>query len=290
MNKPLLALGGGGMKGYIECAVLAEIERRSGKRIIDLFGLIGGTSVGAIIGLSLEAGNSAQETLSFFTEGGPVIFADHWYTTSLELLRGYRFSPVPLETALQKRLGNKVMSDAPVPIIIPSVDRNSKGAIFFKSSDPDTCNYAMWKAARASSAAQTYFPPFALNSWSLWDGGNAANNPAMCVYAEGISHFGRNNDFRVLSLGCGDSPWQPANPNPSVLTIIAESLGVLLECNDELPDYQLSEILSYDYVSIQPKGVTTGLADASPEALVSLNKIALQTIQDNSKAIDSFCS
>lgn len=287
--KPRLALGGGGMKCYVECAILAEIERRSGKRITDLFSLIAGTSGGAIIGLSICAGNSAADTLGFFTQDGPNIFDTHWWTGPAELIRGYKYNPAPLEAALQKRLGSKAMIDALCPIIVTSVDRNSKAAMFFKSYDPTTQNYAMWKAARASSAAQTYFPPFALNSWSLWDGGNAANNPAMCAFADGINQIRNNLNFKVLSLGCGDAAWTTMTKNPGIVSIISESLELLLECNDELPDYQLREILGSDYVSIQPMGITTGLADASPAALAQLNQIALKTIQINSDVIDQFC-
>jgi hypothetical protein len=287
--KTLLAIGGGGMKGYVECAVLAEIEQRSGKRITQLFDLIAGTSVGAIIGCSLCAGNSASDTLSFFTHDGPNIFNGHFWTGSLMLLRGYRYDPSALESSLKARLGVRLIKDANVPLLVSSVDRNSKRAIFFKSNDPATMIYPMWQAARGSSAAQTYFPPYALNSWSLWDGGNACNNPAMCAYAEGISLFGAGTDIRLLSLGCGDAPYALANPNPGALSIIAESLGLLLESNDELPDYQLSQILGDNFQTIQPIGLTTGLDDASPAALSQLNKVAMQTIAANSNTIDVFC-
>jgi uncharacterized protein len=287
--KPWLALGGGGMKCYVECAVLAEIERRSGKPVTDIFGGIIGTSGGAIIAGSVCAGNSASDTLGFFNQDGPNIFNTHFWTGSLALMRGYKFDPAPLEAALQRRFKGRIMLDSPIPLLMTAVDRNSKSAIFFKSTDPITQKYPMWQAARASSAAQTYFPPYQLNAWSLWDGGNAANNPAMCGYAQAIALSGAGQKFKLLSLGCGDVPWSETPANPTILDIITESLGVLLDCNDELPDYQLRQIMNTDFVSIQPRNITTGLADASPAALTSLNTVALQTIQDNSSLIDLFC-
>ena len=64
--KSLLSVGGGGCKCFVECGILAEIERRSGKTILDLFDMAAGTSGGGIIIESIGAGHSAQETMDFF--------------------------------------------------------------------------------------------------------------------------------------------------------------------------------------------------------------------------------
>lgn len=45
----ILSLDGGGIRGLIPCAVLAEIEQRTGKPIARLFDVIAGTSTGGII-------------------------------------------------------------------------------------------------------------------------------------------------------------------------------------------------------------------------------------------------
>ena len=55
-------------------------------------------------------------------------------------------------------------------------------------------NYAiflMWKAARATSAAPTYFEPYKLEKsevdyFALVDGGVYANNPTLCAYTEAL--------------------------------------------------------------------------------------------------------
>ena len=52
----ILCLDGGGIRGLIQMAVLGEIERRTGKRIVDLFDWIVGTSTGGIITLALTYG------------------------------------------------------------------------------------------------------------------------------------------------------------------------------------------------------------------------------------------
>ncbi|CAD7704713.1 unnamed protein product [Ostreobium quekettii] len=49
----ILTMDGGGMKGICTVALLREIERRTGRRISDLFDLVGGTSTGAMLGAAI---------------------------------------------------------------------------------------------------------------------------------------------------------------------------------------------------------------------------------------------
>lgn len=52
----ILCLDGGGVRGLIQIAILRQIERRTGKRITELFDWIVGTSTGGIIALALVYG------------------------------------------------------------------------------------------------------------------------------------------------------------------------------------------------------------------------------------------
>ena len=70
-----LCLDGGGVRGLIECEVLLEIEKRlKGKKIHEVFDLIGGTSVGAIIAFLIMEGNSMEKVKELFTDMGKKIF------------------------------------------------------------------------------------------------------------------------------------------------------------------------------------------------------------------------
>ncbi len=55
----ILAIDGGGIRGIIPATVLAEIERRTGARIADLFDLVAGTSTGGILALGLVKPDSS---------------------------------------------------------------------------------------------------------------------------------------------------------------------------------------------------------------------------------------
>lgn len=52
----ILCLDGGGVKGLVQIELLRQLEERTGKRVIDLFDWIVGTSTGGIIALTLVYG------------------------------------------------------------------------------------------------------------------------------------------------------------------------------------------------------------------------------------------
>src|SRR5712692_7803866 len=79
----VLALDGGGIRGVIPATVLAEIERRCGKRVGEVFDLIAGTSTGGILALGLTTPDPAdpgrpryraEDLVALYAEKGPVIF------------------------------------------------------------------------------------------------------------------------------------------------------------------------------------------------------------------------
>lgn len=64
----ILCLDGGGIRGLVQLTILQDIERKTGKKITDLFDWIVGTSTGGIIALALVycgEGKSDYDILSF---------------------------------------------------------------------------------------------------------------------------------------------------------------------------------------------------------------------------------
>src|SRR5215212_8478492 len=79
----ILAIDGGGIRGLIPAVVLADLERRTGRRIAELFDLIAGTSTGGILacGLTRPAPDgtggpafSAADLIGLYESEGPEIF------------------------------------------------------------------------------------------------------------------------------------------------------------------------------------------------------------------------
>src|SRR5215216_5033946 len=83
----VLSIDGGGIRGIIPAMVLAEIERRTGKRIAEMFDRIAGTSTGGILALGLTKPGqdggpeySAKKLIELYeTEGGKIFSIPVWH-------------------------------------------------------------------------------------------------------------------------------------------------------------------------------------------------------------------
>src|SRR3954452_14332493 len=79
----ILAIDGGGIRGLIPAVVLADLERRTGRRVAELFDLIAGTSTGGILACALtrpapDGGQgpafAAADLIGLYESEGPEIF------------------------------------------------------------------------------------------------------------------------------------------------------------------------------------------------------------------------
>src|ERR671916_836359 len=83
----VLSIDGGGIRGIIPAIVLAEIERRTGKRIAEMFDLVAGTSTGGILALGLTKPGqdgkpeySAKKLIELYeTEGDKIFSMSVWH-------------------------------------------------------------------------------------------------------------------------------------------------------------------------------------------------------------------
>src|ERR1051326_4753921 len=215
----VLALDGGGIRGVIPAMVLAEIERRCGKRISEVFDLIAGTSTGGILALGLTTPDPAspgmpryraEDLVSLYVEKGPTIFGRslvHELITVFGLF-GSKYGVRGLETTLRTFFGESRLKDATTEVLITSYDLESRDSWFLarhKAREAAPNDFPMRDVARATSAAPTYFRPerLSLNPFTaMVDGGVFANNPAMCAYVETIKLHGQQ-DVLLVSLGTG---------------------------------------------------------------------------------------
>lgn len=229
----ILAFDGGGIRGLISVEVLAEIEKRLAERLgpeatprmADYFHLFAGTSTGGLISLALTSPKEppASDLAGFYTEDGPVIFHNS-PTRELETLWGWkapRYSAEPLVEALKARLGTSTLDEARRDVIVTSYDMHANKPHFFKrwkalaaaageeGADP-LDNLPIAEAARATSAAPTYFPSQGIGPLVLVDGGVFANDPAVAAIAEALGRESdpparlRPDDLFMVSIGTGE--------------------------------------------------------------------------------------
>ena len=127
-----------------------------------------------------------------------------------------------------------------------SLDLVSQEPFFFKVPDAsaDSRNYFLWQAGRATSAAQTYFPACELDDKILWDGGNVANNPAICAYCEAMKLW-PGEQILMVSLGTGS---QNANIKPkslvngALIQVGLATVQMIFEAGSEDVDYQMTQL------------------------------------------------
>ena len=226
-EKRILALDGGGIKGTIQASFLAALERTTGKRVIDYFDLIVGTSTGGIIALGLGLGLPAEHLLEFYRTRGPEIFGesgrshgalnDFWaaLTRPLRWLRQLtrpKYSSRPLRSALEEAFAEAKLGDCRTRVVIPSFSSHTRSVYVFKTAHHERLR-TDWQerivdVALSTSAAPTYFTEHHLRSGvRLIDGGIWANNPVGLAVVEAIGVLKWPAEaLRVLSVGCSDTP------------------------------------------------------------------------------------
>ncbi len=289
----ILSIDGGGIRGIIPAVVLSRLERQTGQRVADLFDLVAGTSTGGILALGLTrpgAGGrplySAAQMAELYEKEGTKIFSTSWWRRmrTLGSLAEERYSADGIEEVLRRYFGDVRLKDACTDVLVPSYEIERRTPFFFKSAmarERAEYDFPMWEAARATSAAPTYFEPARVpvpdsaDYWALIDGGVFANNPAACALVEAMALNPRATKFVVVSLGTGTvlprisidraKGWGTAGWMLPVLDIVLDGVSATV-------DYQLQKLLPGDYHRYQVtlQASDQQLDDVRPENLRNL--------------------
>ena len=208
----VLSLDGGGAKGVFTAAVLAGFEDDLGHPVADHFDLIVGTSTGGLIALALGAGLNARQIVRFYLQEARKVFPGPGWWRGLRRIFVAKYGSDGLEWAVRRVLGDAVLGESKIPLVIPAYSLAENNVYLFKTPHHPRLRrdwrVPMWEVAMATSAAPTYFPAYRLkgDGVRLIDGGIWASNPAMVGVTEAVSLFGRRlEDIRVLSLGTTSS-------------------------------------------------------------------------------------
>src|SRR5215204_5530160 len=169
----VLSIDGGGIRGLIPAMVLAEIERRTGKRIAEMFDLVAGTSTGGILALGLTKPGqdskpeySAKRLIELYeTEGGKIFSIPVWHRVhSVGGLADEKYPSTGIEEVAKKYFGDHRLAEALTEVLVAAYEIEGRIPWFFKrryARDPEKkgYNFYMREVARATSAAPTYFEP-----------------------------------------------------------------------------------------------------------------------------------
>uniref|UniRef100_A0A8B9SSC5 phospholipase A2 n=1 Tax=Anas platyrhynchos TaxID=8839 RepID=A0A8B9SSC5_ANAPL len=258
----LLCLDGGGIRGLVLIQLLLAIEKAAGRPIREIFDWIAGTSTGGILALAIVHGKPMDYMRCLYFRMKDMVF------------RGSRpYESEPLDEFLKKEFGeNTKMTDVQKPKVIVTgtlCDRQPAELHLFRNYPvPETKvsteykttasfkpltrpeDQLVWRAARCSGAAPTYFRPIG----RFLDGGLLANNPTLDAmveiheYNKSLIKKGQRQKVRklglVVSLGTGKPPqvpvssvdvFRPSNPWELAKTVFgARELGkMVVDCCTE---------------------------------------------------------
>jgi hypothetical protein len=269
--------------------VLAEIERRTGRRVGELVDLIAGTSAGAIVACALAKPDPlpAARIADLFEQEGPRIFDRSLLKRVISIggLLDERYDSEGLVATLERHLGDARLADADPPVLLTAYDRERRRAVFLRRGD----DVSMVDAVHASCAAPTYFEPVQVGGATLVDGGVFAVNPAMCGYAE------VDGDLELmLSLGSGEHtrrlPYEEVR-DWGQLEWARPLIDVVFDGIADAVDEQLSALLGDSYVRLQTPldEASDDLDDVSEANLAALRSEAERLIAARDDEIDRVC-
>lgn len=239
-TRRVLALDGGGVRGFLTIEILrqleAELRRRSGDpnyTLSQYFDLIGGTSTGSIIATALALGWSVSDVWATYETIVPRIFAK----ASGVGLFSPRYKNKPLADAFKQEFGDRALDspdlDTGLAIFAKRMDRgsawmmvNNPGWVYYDNKHATEKHapnhtFKLRSIVQASAAAPHYFRGVKMKIESaekgkkaldahFVDGGVAGlNNPALELLtmardpAYGFNWAMGPDKFYVLSVGTG---------------------------------------------------------------------------------------
>ncbi|KAK6495233.1 hypothetical protein TWF481_003259 [Arthrobotrys musiformis] len=244
----VLSLDGGGVRGLVTLHLLKAVFEKANitKDPHEVFDMIGGTSTGGLIAIMLgRLKMSLEECIQAYQVVMKKVFPEGFFKMfSSALSSGTRYSAKPLEDAIKdfvrQKLGDpdaKLLDPNPknkckiFVIAVRSDGLNNRAPVFLRSyqlKNPEEQlefpDIKIWEAARATSAAPTYFEPLVLGNYQFLDGGLGANNPLGWLWTELLTVYGATRPTSTfLTIGTGMQPNHgldnPANPTKVLSTV-----------------------------------------------------------------------
>ena len=304
-TRRVLSIDGGGIRGIIPALVLAHLEQQTGEPCSELFDLMVGTSTGGMLALclSIDDGSarpafSAQQLVKLYEEHGEEIFEQSLWrkVRSVGGMLEEAYSHEALEAILERYFGDKALSECRVSTMVTSYDIQHRRTVFLKSWHGDHAGLLCKEAARATSAAPTYFEPTTLEwgreSRTLIDGGVFMNSPSVSAYAEAQKLF-PDDEIAMLSIGTGELtraiPYEAAKTWGSALWVMS-LLDCMFDGVSKAADHQMRLFLGENYLRLQTPlhYASDDMDDASKGNIRNLRQTAEELIQREENHLKDF--
>ncbi|KAI5236675.1 phospholipase, patatin family protein [Aureobasidium subglaciale] len=254
-NLNLLSLDGGGVRGlstlYILKRLMAAIDLHNPPKPCDYFDMIGGTSTGGLIAIMLgRLEMSVDECIEAYIQLSEDVF--HPKRRIPFGIKGNvkeRYDSEALESAVKKVLRDRNMNEE----ALLQNEFGTKRLRFVCCTSKETSETSLlrswntirgdeelydtvriWEAARATSAASTYFDPISIGEPRQYflDGGTGANNPVNHLWGEATDLLPRGQHLSenlgcLVSIGTGQPGFKPVEE--SILGVANTLLNIATE-------------------------------------------------------------
>ncbi|XP_039328732.1 calcium-independent phospholipase A2-gamma [Saimiri boliviensis] len=199
----ILTIDGGGTRGVVALQTLRKLVELTQKPVHQLFDYICGVSTGAILAFMLGLFHMPlDECEELYRKLGSDVFSQNVIVGTVKMSWSHAFyDSQTWENILKDRMGSALMIETARNPTCPKVAAVStivnrgitpKAFVFrnyghfpgINSHYLGGCQYKMWQAIRASSAAPGYFAEYALGNDLHQDGGLLLNNPSALAMHE----------------------------------------------------------------------------------------------------------
>ncbi|XP_011374982.1 calcium-independent phospholipase A2-gamma isoform X3 [Pteropus medius] len=199
----ILTIDGGGTRGLVALQTLRKLVELTQKPVHQLFDYICGVSTGAILAFMLGLFHMPlDECEELYRKLGADVFSQNFIVGTVKMSWSHAFyDSQTWETILKDKMGSSLMIETARNPTCPKVAAVStivnrgitpKAFVFrnyghfpgVNSHYLGGCQYKMWQAIRASSAAPGYFAEYALGNDLHQDGGLVLNNPSALAMHE----------------------------------------------------------------------------------------------------------
>uniref|UniRef100_A0A087XBE6 Patatin like phospholipase domain containing 8 n=2 Tax=Poecilia formosa TaxID=48698 RepID=A0A087XBE6_POEFO len=218
----ILSIDGGGLRGVLALQTLQKLEALTGKPIHELFDYICGVSTGAVIGFMLGVIQiPVKECDDLYRRLGSDVFKQNVILGTVKMGWSHAFyDSEAWENILKEKVGSHILvetsrnPDCPKVAAVSTIVNQGlplKAHVFrnynllpgVRSHYLGGCQYQLWQAIRATSAAPGYFQEFKLGNDLHQDGGLLINNPTALAIHESKCLWPDTPLECVVSLGTG---------------------------------------------------------------------------------------
>ncbi|XP_008409226.1 calcium-independent phospholipase A2-gamma-like [Poecilia reticulata] len=218
----ILSIDGGGLRGVLALQTLQKLEALTGKPIHELFDYICGVSTGAVIGFMLGVIQiPVKECDDLYRRLGSDVFKQNVILGTVKMGWSHAFyDSEAWENILKEKVGSHILvetsrnPDCPKVAAVSTIVNQGlplKAHVFrnynllpgVRSHYLGGCQYQLWQAIRATSAAPGYFQEFKLGNDLHQDGGLLINNPTALAIHECKCLWPDTPLECVVSLGTG---------------------------------------------------------------------------------------